>query len=300
MPTRASATPPTRTEAGTSRASDDSDREHCDVERDLIELREGALGVRSPVDRDQDPDRESREQPERSERQPVDRPPSADATPIAAPAPSSHQAAMPAYERVVGAKPPFAYESAKTAAATAIPAAASRRSRLCGPHYVWFAPRPATVTAVFGGLNRLLAAAFVAGTLLVALVAPSAALVLQRRTVGRERLQGVPAGGGGHGEPRPSDRPEFREARSTPISPQTAKAHQAGRKERRALSALVRDAALRHPEPSSSRVREHAHALGSAFDLGSGPTALLVALAGTAVLLLAASGVRGWRRSHRA
>jgi hypothetical protein len=41
-------------------------------------------------------------------------------------------------------------------------------------------------------------------------------------------------------------------------------------------------------------------AVGSAFDLGSGPTALLIALAGTAVLLLAASGARSWRRSHRA
>ena len=57
-----------RHEAG----DDDSDREHCDVERDLIELREGALGVRSPVDRDQDPDRESREQADRRERHPVD------------------------------------------------------------------------------------------------------------------------------------------------------------------------------------------------------------------------------------
>ena len=85
----------------------DGDRQHRDVERDLIELREGALGVRSPADRDQDPDGERREQADRDEGQPVDAA-RADAIPIAAPAPSSHQAAMPAYDRVVGAKPPFA------------------------------------------------------------------------------------------------------------------------------------------------------------------------------------------------
>jgi hypothetical protein len=38
---------------------------------------------------------------------------------------------MPAYERVVGAKPPSAYESAKIAAATAIPTAASRARTAC-------------------------------------------------------------------------------------------------------------------------------------------------------------------------
>src|SRR3954452_21653789 len=57
----------------------------------------------------------------------------AEAIPKAAPTPSSHQAAMPAYARVVGVKPPFAYNSAKTVAATAIPTAASRRSVLCAP-----------------------------------------------------------------------------------------------------------------------------------------------------------------------
>lgn len=41
-------------------------------------------------------------------------------------------------------------------------------------------------------------------------------------------------------------------------------------------------------------------ALGSAFDLGSGPTALLAVLAATAVLLLGASGLRVWRHRHHA
>ncbi|HEX4520214.1 MAG TPA: hypothetical protein VH063_11600 [Gaiellaceae bacterium] len=51
---------------------------------------------------------------------------------------------------------------------------------------------------------------------------------------------------------------------------------------------------------SASESGTNPSAVGSAFDLGSGPTALLIALAGTAVLLLGATGVRGWRRSHRA
>jgi hypothetical protein len=39
-------------------------------------------------------------------------------------------------------------------------------------------------------------------------------------------------------------------------------------------------------------------AIGSAFDLGSGPTALLLILAGTAVVLLGGSGLRFWRRRN--
>jgi hypothetical protein len=40
-------------------------------------------------------------------------------------------------------------------------------------------------------------------------------------------------------------------------------------------------------------------AIGSAFDLGSGPTALLVVLAATAFLLLAGTTVRGVRQRRR-
>jgi hypothetical protein len=48
-----------------------------------------------------------------------------------------------------------------------------------------------------------------------------------------------------------------------------------------------------------TRVTSAPSALGSAFDLGSGPTALLIVLAGTAFLLLGGSGLHFWRRSHR-
>jgi hypothetical protein len=45
------------------------------------------------------------------------------AKPVAAPSPMNHQAAIPAYAWVVPSKPPFAYESAKTAPATPSPTA---------------------------------------------------------------------------------------------------------------------------------------------------------------------------------
>jgi hypothetical protein len=40
-------------------------------------------------------------------------------------------------------------------------------------------------------------------------------------------------------------------------------------------------------------------AIGSAFDIGSGPTALLAILAGTAIVLLGGSGLHYWRRRHQ-
>jgi hypothetical protein len=146
---------------------------------------------------------------------------------------------------------------------------------------------------VFGGLNRLLVAALVAG---VFFVAPSAALACgggpSAQNVYRECL---PSAGGHGGTGGQSGSPG-----TTHISSKTAKAikHAAG-KNSRALTAWVRRTAPTALE-SSSQESAPPSAVGSAFDLGSAPTALLLALAGTAVLLLAASGVRGWRRSHRA
>jgi hypothetical protein len=145
---------------------------------------------------------------------------------------------------------------------------------------------------VFGGLNRLLVAALVAG---VFFVAPSAALACgggpSAQNVYRECL---PSAGGHGGTGGQSGGPG-----STPISSKTAKAIKQAGKNSRALSAWIRRSAPTALE-SSSQESATPSAVGSAFDLGSGPTALLLALAGTAVLLLAASGARGWRRSHRA
>lgn len=147
------------------------------------------------------------------------------------------------------------------------------------------------------GLKRLLVGAFVAGVLLVA---PSAALACgggpSAQNVYRECLPtggggkpttgGGPAGGGSGGG-------------SSSISPQTALALKHAGKDRRVLATLVHShddhrflgtEASTGGDPSPS-------ALASALDL-VGPTALLLVLAGTAVLLLGGSGMRVWRRRN--
>lgn len=139
-------------------------------------------------------------------------------------------------------------------------------------------------------------AAFVAGAFFVA---PSAALACgggpSAQNVYRECLPSA----GGHGGTGGQSGGQSGGPGSTPIPSKTAKAIKQAGKNGRALYAWVRRSAPTALE-SSSQESATPSAVGSAFDLGSGPTALLLALAGTAVLLLAASGVRGWRRSHRA
>jgi hypothetical protein len=102
-----------------------------------------------------------------------------------------------------------------------------------------------------------------------------------------------PASGGGQQVGTPTQP-------TTPVSSQTAHALKGAGKDSRVLSALVRGYGPR-PLPSSATGSESSpSALGSAFDLGSGPTVLLIALAGTALLLLGGSGMRVWRNRHRA
>jgi hypothetical protein len=148
---------------------------------------------------------------------------------------------------------------------------------------------------VFRGLNRLLVAALVGGLFFVA---PSAALACgggpSAKNVYSECLPSAGSHGGTRGTGGKSGG-----AASTPLTGKTAEAVKHAGKNSRALAAWVRRSAPTALE-SSSQESTTPSAVGSAFDLGSGPTALLLALAGTAVLLLGASGVRGWRRSHRA
>jgi hypothetical protein len=148
---------------------------------------------------------------------------------------------------------------------------------------------------VFRGLNRLLVAALVGGLFFVA---PSAALACgggpSAKNVYSECLPSAGSHGGTGGTGGKSGG-----AASTPLTGKTAEAVKHAGKNSRALAAWVRRSAPTALE-SSSQESTTPSAVGSAFDLGSGPTALLLALAGTAVLLLGASGVRGWRRSHRA
>jgi hypothetical protein len=68
-----------------------------------------------------------------------------------------------------------------------------------------------------------------------------------------------------------------------------------GKKDRALLLNMARNGPRRLQSASSSSATEPS-AIGSAFDLGSGPTALLAVLAATALALLGASGLRGWRR----
>lgn len=168
-----------------------------------------------------------------------------------------------------------------------------------------------------GGLNRLLAAAFVAGVVVFA--APTAALACSggpsAYNVYHECLSnGGSGGGGGHnsggsggsggsGNSTPTGGSQSSSSSSSTAPPAvSAKAKKvlshAG-KYQSTLKSLYRnnDGATRFLYSSSAAApTSEPSAIGSAFDLGSGPTALLIALAGTAVLLLAMTGVRGARR----
>src|SRR5690242_9203364 len=97
-------------------------------------------------------------------------PAQAEATPMAAPIPNNHQAAIAAYDRVVEANPPFAYDSAKTAAATATATAMSRRKLFSA--FTNAGGTGSYSSAVLGGLRRLVLGGLVAG---VMLWAPTAA-----------------------------------------------------------------------------------------------------------------------------
>lgn len=83
---------------------------------------------------------------------------------------------------------------------------------------------------------------------------------------------------------------------STPVSQRTANAIAKAGKDSRFLSAFASGGKRLLPSPSAGSESASPGILGSAFDLGSGPLALLVILTGTAALILAASGLRGWRR----
>ena len=151
---------------------------------------------------------------------------------------------------------------------------------------------------VSGGLNRLLAFAVVAGVLLVL---PQAALAdcnggVSAVNVYKECLQtgggGKATGSGGHhatGGTQTSG--GSTSSTSAPVSKKTAKALKKAGADGKSLSNLVKAVGTRRFLQSSSAASEPT-AVGSAFDLGSGPTALLIVLATTAVLLLAASGFR--------
>jgi hypothetical protein len=207
---------------------------------------------------------------------------------------------MPAYDRVVGAKPPSAYESAKTAAAAPIPTAASRATTACSV-FTLASDKASYSNGVLGGLNRLLASAAVAGAFLVL---PHAALADCGGKPSAVNVYKECLSSGGGGKPTSNStsptRGRSNSATSVPISKATAKALKKAGTDGQSLSNLVNGyGAVRLLQSSSAGSGSEPTAVGSAFDLGSGPTALLIVLAGTAILLLAASGVRVRRNRHR-
>ncbi len=150
---------------------------------------------------------------------------------------------------------------------------------------------------MFGGLNRPLAAAAIAGAFLLA---PSAALAsgcgsgTSAEQVYKECLQN---GGGGKSTSgaKGSTPTSGGQTGSTAVtvSPQVAtKLEKAGKKGKALQYLHSAFGHRRHLASSHATAATEPTAIGSAFDLGSGPTVLLIVLAGTAVLLLGATGFR--------
>jgi hypothetical protein len=150
---------------------------------------------------------------------------------------------------------------------------------------------------VFGGLNRLLVAALAAG---VVLVAPPAAFAcnsgVSAVNVYKECVQtggGGKATGGGTGAHSGNSTPAY-------ISPRTARALKKAGQDGKSIAALIKGyGAVRLLQSHSSGTASNPTAIGSAFDLGSGPTALLIALAAGAALLLGGTGMRVRRNRQR-
>jgi hypothetical protein len=78
-------------------------------------------------------------------------------------------------------------------------------------------------------------------------------------------------------------------------SSRTAKALEHAGKDRGVLSALIHNLPTLVRQKSDSQPAAAPTALSAAFDLGPGPTALLIVLAGTPLLLLGGRGLRKWR-----
>jgi hypothetical protein len=165
---------------------------------------------------------------------------------------------------------------------------------------------------VFGGLNRLLAFAAVASAFLVLpLAVPPAALADCNGGVSAVNVYsecGQTGGGGkstksgGHhttGGTQTSGGPTS-STTVVHVSKTTAKRLEKAGKDGKSLKHLVNFyGATPRVLQSSSAPTSEPTAVGSAFDLGSGPTALLIVLAGTAILLLGVSGFRVARQSRR-
>lgn len=149
---------------------------------------------------------------------------------------------------------------------------------------------------MLGGLKRLLPAAVVVG---IALAAPGGAFACGGGPSAVHVYSECVTNAGGD---NPTTGGQQSGQNSTPVtvSPQTAKGISKAGPDSRVLAAIVRNPGYGEPNLKSEGAGSQPSALGSAFDLGSGPTALLLALAATALLLLGGSGLRFWRRRNQA
>jgi len=160
---------------------------------------------------------------------------------------------------------------------------------------------------VFGGLTRLLAAAVVAGAVLVV---PPAALADCGGNPSAVNVykECVSTGGGGKATggsgPTSSTSGGSTSGGSTGssvhMSKQTQQTIKKAGADGQSLANLVKaHGGARLLQSSNAGTATEPTAVGSAFDLGAGPTALLIVLATTAFLLLATTGYRGVRQRRR-
>ena len=196
------------------------------------------------------------------------------------------------------------------AAAIAIPTAILRTSAVCSA-FTLPDGMASYSNGVFGGLNRLLAFAVLASAFVVLpLAVPPAALADCNGGVSAVNVYsecGQTGGGGkstksGSGSHTAGGTQTSGGPSSTTVvhvSKTTAKKLNRAGKDGKSLKHLVNfyDAPPRVLQSSSAPTSDPT-AVGSAFDLGSGPTALLIVLAGTAILLLGVSGFRAVRHSR--
>jgi UPF0716 family protein affecting phage T7 exclusion len=151
---------------------------------------------------------------------------------------------------------------------------------------------------VFGGLNRLLAAALVAG---VVLVVPPAAFACNSGVSAVNVYKECMGSGGGKSTNRGHATQQTNSSTPAHISPGTARALKKAGRNGKSVAALVKGYPAErflqsHPSGSTSTTPT---AIGSAFDLGSGPTVLLIVLLATGALLLGGTGLRVRRNRQR-
>jgi hypothetical protein len=146
-----------------------------------------------------------------------------------------------------------------------------------------------------GGLRRLLTASIVAA---VVFAGPTAALAGSGSACSACKVYVEQQQSAGGSQPtNQSGGPTETTQKPAPVSKKAT--HQLEHaKHKKVLSSLVRNPAFgpkRGLQSTGVSVAEPSP-LGAAVDLGSGPAALLAALAGSVLLLLALGGFRGWRR----